>query len=64
MSKPKYEETESFKDGISPIGTFEGEEIVRIRDNETGKVETGRGNTYEQARDAAISKHIESGKKK
>ena len=64
MSDPKYKETEHFKDVISPIGTFEGEEIVRIKNTETGEETTGRGRTYEEARDKAISEHIESEKNK
>lgn len=64
MSRSKYKETERFHDGISPSGTFNGDEIVRIRNTETGEVKTGRGHTYEQARDKAMSKHIESGKRK
>ncbi|WKW51321.1 hypothetical protein [Rhodomicrobium lacus] len=64
MAKPKYEETERFEDVISPIGTFEGHEIVRIRNNETGEETTGRGRTYEEARDRAVSQHIENEKNK
>ncbi len=63
MSKEKYEVTILHRT-LSPIGTFEGKEIIRIKNNETGKVETGRGHTREQAYDNARSKQIESGKKR
>ena len=56
MSKSRYHETEHFKDRISPAGTFSGDDIVRIRDRESGDVKSGRGWTYEQARDKAITK--------
>ena len=63
MGDSKYKETDKFEENISPASTFDGNQRVEITNTETGESHTGRGSTYEQARDDAITRHIESDKK-